>query len=100
MFLNGWYGQSSLTNTREKKIKKPCISKTIQDNCLDMEVIWLNFTLQLEKFEEYCFNALQKMELRIVQKSSLDGLFTNVLDIVVKDKYLHLLIFESKVIQG
>ena len=84
----------------EKKLKKPCIYETIQDNCLDMEEIWLNFALQLERFEDYCIDVLRKMESKTVQKASLDRLFTNVLATIVKDKYHHPLVFESKVIQG
>ena len=72
----------------------------IQDSCLDMEEIYLNFILQLEQFEDYCIIALQEMAFVIVQKSSLENLFTHILATIVKDTYHHLLISKSGVIEG
>ena len=65
-----------------------------------MEEIWNSFAFQLEQFEEYCIDARQKMEPNKIQKSSLDGLFTNVLVTVIKDQYDHLLVSELEVSQG
>ena len=69
---------------QEGKSKKPCNHVVRQHDCLDMEEIWTNFAIQLEKFEEYCIDALEKMESKKIQKSSVNGLFKSVLAIDVK----------------
>ena len=42
----------------KKKSKKPYKYDTIQGDCPDMEKIWTNFAIQLEKFKKYYLDAL------------------------------------------
>ena len=68
----------------------------MKSHYLEMKEVWTNFVVQLEEFEEYCFDALSQITSKPIQQSSLGELLIKIMTTTVAENYQCMVILELK----